>query len=100
VDITVLVVPDCPHRALIHERLDRALASAGVVGPHLHEHEVRSADEAAHLGMHGSPTVLIDGQDPFQTGNDQPSLSCRLYRNDEGISGAPSIAQLVEALMR
>lgn len=62
------------------------------------EAEVRSADEVAHLGVRGSPTVLVDGRDPFADDVAGPSLSCRLYDNGVGLEGAPSVARLVEVL--
>ena len=51
--------------------------------------------------MHGSPTLLIDGVDPFAVPGQPPSMSCRLYRDDDGqASGAPSAGQLRQALER
>jgi hypothetical protein len=45
--------------------------------------------------MHGSPTLLIDGQDPFADPDTPSSLSCRLYRAPDGRQqGAPSVADL------
>jgi hypothetical protein len=55
--------------------------------------------EAARWGMHGSPTLLIDGADPFAEPGQPPSMSCRLYRDDGGqLSGAPSVGQLRQAI--
>jgi Alkylmercury lyase len=55
--------------------------------------------EAARLGLHGSPTLLIDGVDPFAEPGQPPTLSCRLYRDERGeLSGAPSVGQLREAI--
>ena len=49
--------------------------------------------------MRGSPTLLIDGVDPFAEPGQQPSLSCRLYRDDGGrIAPAPSVRQLRQAI--
>jgi hypothetical protein len=55
------------------------------------------ADEANAVswGMHGSPTLLIDGADPFAEPGQPPTMSCRLYRDDFGqTAGAPSVAQI------
>ena len=35
-------------------------------------------EEAARYGMQGSPTILIDGRDPFAEPGAAASLSCRL----------------------
>jgi hypothetical protein len=96
VDIDLLHVPDCPNRAPTRRNLDVALADSGITA-RVREREVIDAAEAARVGMHGSPTVLIDGCDPF--GRDGASLSCRLYRDATGVHGAPTVAQLVEALV-
>ncbi len=91
--LTVLAVQDCPNAPVLGDRLAAVVAGrAGV----LLAHRVISDDGgAARWGMHGSPTLLIDGADPFAEAGQPPSLSCRLYRNDDGkLAGAPSVAQL------
>ncbi|MCX4965819.1 hypothetical protein OHA98_13415 [Streptomyces sp. NBC_00654] len=42
--------------------------------------EVHDEAQAAERGMNGSPTVLLDGVDPFAPAGAVPSVSCRLYR--------------------
>jgi len=60
---------------------------------------IATEDDAARGGMHGSPTILIDGLDPFAGPGQAASLSCRLYRDSDGRSGgAPSVSQLRDAL--
>ena len=56
-----------------------------------------TADDAARLEFHGSPTVLVDGVDLFPT---QPvrSLACRVYATERGYAGAPTPSQIEEAL--
>jgi hypothetical protein len=95
--IEVLTVPDCPNGPAARQRLDEAVAGRNDVTV---EHRVISTRaEAAHRGMHGSPTVLIDGRDPFAAPGTAASLSCRLYRDGTGrVQGAPSAAQLSAAL--
>ncbi|MEV6120207.1 hypothetical protein AB0M23_06725 [Streptomyces sp. NPDC052077] len=46
----------------------------------------------------GSPTILIDGRDPFAEPGTTPSLSCRIYRTPQGPAGAPGPDQLRRAL--
>jgi hypothetical protein len=44
--------------------------------------------EAVLAGMHGSPTLLIDGVDPFAAPGQAPGLACRLYRDPaDGVRG-------------
>ena len=45
--------------------------------------------------MTGSPTLLADGADPFARPGLLPSLSCRLYLDEQGRLGpAPSPGQI------
>ena len=96
-EIDLLYVPECPNRIAARDHLERALALTRVVAV-VREQEIRSGEEAERLGMRGSPTILIDGRDPFVETADPTALSCRLYRSDVGVSGAPTVEQLVEAL--
>jgi uncharacterized Zn-binding protein involved in type VI secretion len=96
-DIELLYVPDCPNRQTARRHLDAALAQTGTAAV-VRERAVASPEDAARLSMHGSPTVRIDGRDPFASEGDRPSLSCRLYRSERGVVGSPTVAQLVAAL--
>ncbi|MCM2394073.1 organomercurial lyase [Streptomyces albipurpureus] len=94
--ITVLTVADCPNAAPAVERataaLDGRTAEVELVVVH-------DQAQAAEYGMTGSPTILLDGVDPFASEGALPSVSCRLYRDADGtVSGAPSEAALREAL--
>ncbi len=95
--LTLLTVPDCPNAAVFEERLAAALAShPGTVVRH---RIIVGEREAAEAGMHGSPTLLIDGADPFAAPGQPPSLSCRLYRDAAGrTGGAPSVQELRRVL--
>ncbi|WP_438297203.1 organomercurial lyase [Streptomyces sp. HUAS TT7] len=94
--ITVLTVPDCPNAPVIEERI--ALAAADL-SAEVALVEVTDQEQAVRLGMTGSPTVLIDGVDPFAVPGAPASLSCRLYRGPDGrVEGAPSVTELRRAL--
>lgn len=95
--LQILQVPDCPGA----ESLDRRLGPLLETCPDLHivRHIVTTDDEANRLGMTGSPTILVDGIDLFPGPARQPSLSCRLYPDEQGRLGpAPTSAQLRQAL--
>lgn len=94
--ITVLAVPDCPHVSLARERIVAALDGRAA---EIDLVEVTDEEQATALGMTGSPTILIDGRDPFAEPGAAPSMSCRLYRRPDGrAEGAPVTAQLRRAL--
>lgn len=95
--LTVLAVPDCPNAPVLDHRFTAVLEGRADVSV---AHEVISDEsEAARWGMHGSPTLLINGTDPFAEPGQPPSLSCRLYREEHGqLSGAPSVGQLRQVI--
>jgi hypothetical protein len=95
--VEVLTVPDCPNGPVAGRHLADALSGRPDV---MVEHRVVSTpEEAARYGLHGSPTILLDGRDPFAEQGDAASLSCRLYRDADGrAQGAPSAEKLREAL--
>jgi hypothetical protein len=97
-EITVLAVADCPHVALTRERIASALLRVGRRAQ-TKERVVSTNEDAARLGFRGSPTILIDGTDPFPA-DGKPALACRLYPTERGMQGAPTVDQLIEALAR
>ena len=97
-DVTVLAIAGCPGAALLEERL--AVAVAGLPGIRVSRRVIASEAEAAAAGMRGSPTLLVDGADPFAVPG-QPGLACRLYRQDDGsLAAAPPAGELRHALTR
>ena len=91
VRLQVLQVPDCPGAAALISLLTQLADGRAEVRQQL----VHDLDQAALLRMTGSPTLLVDGVDPFAVGGLPPSLSCRIYRDENGsLSNAPSLAQL------
>ncbi|MCX5345084.1 hypothetical protein [Streptomyces atratus] len=94
--IMVLTVADCPNARPALQRVTAALDGREAQVELI---EVTEEAEAARLGMYGSPTILIDGTDPFAPPEAVPSLSCRLYRDAEGTaSGVPDETALRRAL--
>lgn len=103
--VLILHVPDCPNTGVLIGRLEQSLAETVAVDTiaadtiAVETRVVRDERAAAKLGMAGSPTLLIDGEDPFAVTGQPASLSCRLYVDETGaVSGAPSVGQLRTAL--
>ena len=95
--VTVLAVPDCPNVMLLEERLAQVLQGRRDVT--ISRQVIADHDEATRWGMHGSPTILVDGVDPFAGPGQSASVSCRLYRDGDGQAhGAPSASQLRQAI--
>ncbi|WP_219501286.1 alkylmercury lyase family protein [Nonomuraea ceibae] len=96
-ELTMLTVPDCPNEAVLRERLVHALTDHPEA--QITTHVIDNQADAARWGMHGSPTLLINGVDVFAAPNTPASVSCRLYRDESGpTGGAPSVVALREAL--
>ena len=94
---TVLYLDGCPHWRSTLRRLRDLGRSHGLT---VDQRRVTSPEEAERLGFRGSPTVLIDGIDPFATGDEPAGMTCRLYATADGARGEPDRAQLRAALER
>ena len=95
--VELLYFEDCPNWRTADDHLQRLATDLGFVVQH---RVIASADEADALELRGSPTILIDGRDPFAKGSEPIGLSCRIYHTDAGPAGSPTRAQLRVALSR
>jgi len=96
-ELTVLAVPGCPNAPVLERRLAEALADRPAVT--MTRRVITSTDQATRWGMHGSPTLLINGVDPFAVLGTEPSVACRLYSAGDGrLDGAPTVAALRQVL--
>lgn len=93
-------MPDCPNHAIAMSQINEALVAAGLTGAEVAERVITTEVDAHAFGMHGSPTILIDGHDPFAEAGTPTSMSCRLYRSSGGFDGAPGVAELIAAIIR
>ena len=80
-----------PNLGAAKANLDEALAALDMSDTPVELVRVESEQDAERARMHGSPTVLIDGTDPFAPANAPTTLSGRPY-------GAPTVEELIEAL--
>ena len=93
--VTLLFFDGCPNWQTTNAHPEALSAEFGF---DLDRHQVETDEDAQRLQFRGSPTVLIDGRDVFAAGDEPIGLSCRMYRTEHGLAGAPSIEQLHEAL--
>ena len=96
-DIEILYFDDCPNWRLTEALVDRVVNDAGVTAAIRHT-LVETEEEAQRLSFRGSPTVLINGVDPWADPDAPVGLSCRIYLTDSGVAGALSEAQLAKAI--
>jgi hypothetical protein len=96
--LEILHIADCPGVVLLEQRIAEAIG--GTRADLAITHRVLDSDSAAtDAGMTGSPTLLIDGHDPFAEPGLGASVSCRLYHTDGGaVDRAPSVTALRAAL--
>jgi len=94
VEVELLYFDGCPHWETAGVRLQQVAGEVGAVVRH------RRVEESADLrDFGGSPTILVDGRDPFpRTGPSTGGLSCRLYATPGGPAGSPTLDQLRAAL--
>lgn len=98
-EVTIRHIEHCACVTEAEHRVTMALERAAVRGAVVRKQLVRSFEEAERLGFIGSPTILIDGVDPFARAEDAPAMACRIYMSPSGPEGSPSIDEL-EKVMR
>ena len=96
--MTLRYFDGCPNWQTTDQRLRSALAATGHADVEVKYQLVQSQDEAERLNFVGSPTLLIDGRDPFVEPGGAVGLACRIYRTPDGLAGSPTVAQLTEVL--
>lgn len=93
-DVTLQYFDGCPNWRIVDDRLRALLGTSTAIEYRL----VESQEDAEQLGFRGSPTILIEGVDPFANTGDLVGLACRTYLTADGRKGAPSMDQLRIAL--
>jgi hypothetical protein len=97
-DIELRYFDDCPNwqhtRSLVNELVNELGVEATVKTRRVATHQ-----EAVDLDFRGSPTLVIDGEDPFANSDAPVGLACRIYRTERGMSGSPTPDQLRRALL-
>lgn len=99
-DVELLVVPDCPNEAPAAALLRTALDDVGLGRVPVTTTVIDTQEHAERLRFIGSPTIRIDGADPFAEPGQPVALACRIYRNTTGPAGIPDLRQLRQALKR
>lgn len=98
VRVELLYFDGCPNWEVADGRLAEALAALGRTEVVVERRLVETPEQAEELGFLGSPTIRINGTDPFATGREQVGLACRVYATPAGLAGSPDTEQLVEVL--
>ncbi len=96
--VSLLYFDGCPNWQVADKRLREALAQVGRGDVTVNYREVTTPEQAEATQFRGSPTVLVNGRDPFLDEGSPVGLSCRVYRTEDGLAGSPTVEQLVAAL--
>jgi glutaredoxin len=96
-NVTLQHFEDCPHWRKADRLLNQALAEEGIDAEVTYQ-VINSNEEAVEHGFKGSPTILIDGVDPFFKSDAPVGLGCRIYMTEDGPTGSPSLGQIRRAL--
>jgi hypothetical protein len=94
VKLTIQYFEGCPHWKVADHRVRNVLRGIPGNDVDLEYQLIDSPETAERVGFHGSPTILIDGLDPFASGHEPIGMTCRMFRTEEGVQGAPTESQL------
>ena len=99
-NVTILYFDGCPNWQQAHARVLQALREVGATKEVLTLRRVETEEQAHEQSFRGSPTVLVNGRDPFADLSASVGLACRVYPTATGPAVAPSVEQLTAALRR
>lgn len=95
-NVELVYFEGCPHADTAYEQLTDA--TAGRPDIRLTRRLVATPDEAERHQLHGSPTILIDGLDPFAEPDAPATWACRIYDTETGRAGSPSPTMIRDAI--
>ena len=95
--VELLYFDECPSYQAAERLLREALAEDGLPGQ-IEMIRVGDDADAQRLSFLGSPTIRINGIDPFAHGEASYGMECRVFVTPEGLKGWPSKEMLHDAL--
>lgn len=95
-EITLQYFNGCPSWETTDAHLTNLIAEGGLDATVKYQ-LIKTQEAAVENNFRGSPTVLIDGVDPFANTVSPIGLSCRIYKTEHGNAGSPTLDQLKEA---
>lgn len=95
--IELLVTADCPRHVLANALLRVTLDRLGLVHVTVHTTVIDTLAGAVRRGFTGSPTILINGADPWPPVEPQSAIACRLYPTADGLPDQQELAAALHA---
>ncbi|MGK2885129.1 MAG: thioredoxin family protein [Rhodococcus sp. (in: high G+C Gram-positive bacteria)] len=95
-NVTLLYFDDCPNWL----DADNHLRSLAEEHPEMVIERiiVETVEDAEATRFRGSPSIIVDGIDPFADAEDPVGLSCRVYQTADGPAGSPTLEQLRDVI--
>jgi hypothetical protein len=91
VKVELLYFEGCPHWRAAEDRLASLQAELGF---RLSRTPVSTSEEAERRGFTGSPTIRVNGVDPFASRKALVGFACRIYDTPAGPAESPTTEQL------
>ena len=89
---------NCPNESVALSVLRLAFDRVGLAAQPVRTTVLASQGQAQERGFVGSPTILINGVDPFRADGQSPAHACRVYATPAGLSGVPPLDDVISAL--
>lgn len=96
--VTIQYFAGDPNWSTARDRVRAVLDASGQASVEIELQQIASSEEAHEFRFRGSPTILVDGVDPFGSEESGYGLMSRVYRTEAGTDVAPSELQLRDAL--
>lgn len=94
--IELLTTPDCPYATLAEALITMTLNELGLVHTSVLTTVIETTTEATRRKFTGSPTIVINGVDPWANPDDEFGLACRDQPSSP--AGLPTPQGLAQAL--
>ena len=96
-EITIQYFDSCPTWKVVDTRVKELVQQHGLDADLTYQ-LIDTPEAAEEYQFAGSPTLLVDGRDPFKTDQTPIGLACRTYMTPTGLAASPSMDQIREAL--
>lgn len=91
--IELLTTPDCPYATLAGALITMTLHELGLLHTSVLTTVIETMTEATRRNFTGSPTIVINGVDPWAQPEGEPGLACRVHPSPAGLPTPQSLAQ-------
>lgn len=98
--VELFVIPECPYATLAETLLRVTLNELGLPSVPVLTTVIDTHAEAIRRGFMGSPSIEINGIDPWAHPTGQPALACRLYPSSTGLPTQYSLACPIRKSLR